>query len=37
MVDGQVAPPLGKQGMVRRDIDLNPELLRATAGGADLR
>lgn len=37
MVNGEVAPPLGKQGMVRRDIDLDTELLRATAGGAGLR
>ncbi len=38
MVDGQLAPPLGRDGMVRRDIDLSmPTSLRSAIDGAGLR
>ena len=37
MVDGKVAPPLGRDGMVRRDVDLHAESLRASSNGAGLQ
>ena len=33
MVDGQVAPPLGKDGVVRRGIALDPQGLRKGTEG----
>jgi cytoskeleton protein RodZ len=37
MVDGQVAPPLGKDGIVRRGIALDPDSLRKGTEGSSPR
>jgi cytoskeleton protein RodZ len=36
-VDGEVAPPLGKDGVVRRGIPLEPEALRTATAGSNMR
>lgn len=37
MIDGQAAPPLGKDGIVRRGIALDPEALRKGTEGLSPR
>jgi hypothetical protein len=37
MVDGEVAPPLGKDGVVRRGVPLDPEALRTATVGPSTR
>lgn len=37
MIDGEVAPPLGKDGAVRRGVALDPEALRMATAGPSMR